>query len=383
MAANDAFPELPLFDLQLQPQDLDAVAETLRSGWLTLGPRTSEFEEAFAAQLGARHAVALSSCTAALHLAYLAAGVGPGDEVIVPSFTFVATAAAALYCGATPVFAEIVSRKTPSLDPEDVERRITPRTKAVCVVHYAGYAAAADRLKELCDAHGIALIEDVAHAPSATLGGRKLGTWGLAGAFSFFSNKVLSVGEGGLLCTDSDEVAAFARSRRSHAMTSGTWDRHSGRTDTYDVTGLGFNYRLDEPRAALLLSRLQGLEADIARRRDLTVRYRELLTQLDGIIVPFEDGDVASSSCYVIPIMIEEDGRQAEVSRRLRERGIQTSIFYPSIHRFTAYRERFHDVSLPVTELASRTELTLPFYPHMTHDDQDQVVTSLGEALAR
>ena len=158
------------------------------------------------------------------------------------------------------MFAEIVSRKRPSLDPEDVERRITPRTKAVCAVHYAGYAAAVDRLKELCDAHGIALIEDVAHAPSATLGGRKLGTWGLAGAFSFFSNKVLSVGEGGLLCTDSDEVAAFVRSRRSHAMTSGTWDRHSGRTDTYDVDGLGFNYRLDEPRcgAAALASGAPG-----------------------------------------------------------------------------------------------------------------------------
>jgi dTDP-4-amino-4,6-dideoxygalactose transaminase len=383
MAATDAFPELPLFDLQLQPRDLETVAETLRSGWLTLGPRTAEFERAFADQLGARHAVALSSCTAALHLAYLAAGVGPGDEVIVPSFTFAATAAAALYCGATPVFAEIVSRKLPSLDPEDVERRITPRTKAVCVVHYGGYAGAADRLKQLCDAREIALIEDVAHAPSATLHGRKLGTWGLAGAFSFFSNKVLSVGEGGLLCTDDDDVAAFVRSRRSHAMTSGTWDRHSGLTDTYDVTGLGFNYRLDEPRAALLLSRLRGLEEDIARRRVLTGRYRELLGEIEGIIVPFEDEDIPGSSCYVMPIMIEEDGRQAEISSRLRELGIQTSIFYPSIHRFSAYRERFPDVSLPITELASRTELTLPFYPHMTDEDQRRVATALREALAR
>lgn len=382
MSSTETFPELPLFDLQLQPQDLEAVAETLRSGWLTLGPRTAAFEEAFAEHLGARHAIALSSCTAALHLAYLAAGVGPGDEVIVPSFTFTATAAAALYCGATPVFAEIVSRKKPSLDPEDVERRITPRTKAVCVVHYAGYAAAADRLKELCDAHGIALIEDVAHAPSATLGGRKLGTWGLSGAFSFFSNKVLSVGEGGLLCTDDDEVAAFVRPRRSHAMTSGTWDRHSGRTDTYDVTGLGFNYRLDEPRAALLLSRLGRLEGEITRRRELTVRYRGLLADVEGIIVPFEDAEVPSSSCYVISIMIDEDGRQAEVATRLRERGIQTSILYPSIHRFTAYRERFPGVSLPITELASRTELTLPFYPHMTNDDQDRVVAALAEAVA-
>ncbi len=383
MAATEAFPELPLFDLRLEEQDFQAVAETLRSGWLTLGPRTAAFEEAFANHLGARHAIAVSSCTAALHLAYLAAGVGPGDEVIVPSFTFAATANAVLYCGATPIFAEIASRENPSLDPEDVARRITPRTKAVCVVHFAGYAAAADRLRELCDAHGIALIEDVAHAPSATLGGRKLGTWGLAGAFSFFSNKVLSVGEGGLLCTDSDEVAAFARSCRSHAMTSGTWDRHNGRTDTYDVTGLGFNYRLDEPRSALLLSRLQRLETDIARRRELTLRYRGLLEQVDGIIVPFDDADVPSSSCYVIPIMLERDGTQAEVSSRLRERGIQTSIFYPSIHRFSAYRERFPDLSLPITELASRTELTLPFYPHMTNDDQDRVATALAEAIAR
>jgi dTDP-4-amino-4,6-dideoxygalactose transaminase len=383
MASTETFPELPLFDLQLQPQDLEAVAETLRSGWLTLGPRTAAFEELFAEHLGTKHAVAVSSCTAALHLAYLAAGVGPGDEVIVPSFTFAATATAALYCGATPIFGEIVSRENPSLDPEDVERRITPRTKAVCIVHFAGYAAAADRMKEICDRHGIALIEDVAHAPSASLHGRKLGTWGLAGAFSFFSNKVLSVGEGGLLCTDSDEVAAQARSQRSHCMTSGTWDRHSGRTDTYDVIGLGYNYRLDEPRSALLLSRMGRIEQEIERRRELTLRYRELLGEVEGIIVPFTNEEIPSSSCYVIPIMIEEDGRQAEVSRLMRERGIQTSIFYPSIHRFSAYRERYPGVSLPITELASRTELTLPFYPHMTHDDQDRVVTGLAEALAR
>ena len=381
MAPADTLPEIPLFDLRLEEQDLEAVTETLRSGWLTLGPRTAAFEQAFAAQLGVRHAIALCNCTAALHLAYLAAGVGAGDEVIVPSFTFTANAAAALYCGATPVFAEIVSRSRPSLDPEDVARRITPRTRAVCVVHYAGYAAAVDRLRELCDAHGIALIEDAAHAPSATLAGRKLGTWGLAGAFSFFSNKVLSAGEGGLLCTDSDEVADFARSRRSHAMTSGTWERHGGRADTYDVVGVGYNYRLDEPRAALLLSRLVRLETELARRRELTLHYRELLSPLEGIVVPFEDVEVASSSCYVMPIMLEREGARAQVGERLRERGIQTSVLYPAIHSFSAYRERFPGVSLPITELASRTELTLPLYPHMTYEDQDRVVGELAEAL--
>jgi dTDP-4-amino-4,6-dideoxygalactose transaminase len=382
MAVTETFPELPLFDLRLHERDLEAVAETLRSGWLTMGPRTATFEEAFAAHLGARHAVAVSSCTAALHLAYLGAGVGPGDEVIVPAFTFAATANAVLYCGATPVFAEIVSRELPYLDPEDVARRITPRTKAVCVVHFAGYPASVDRLQQLCDERGVALIEDVAHAPSAMLEGRKLGTWGLAGAFSFFSNKVLSVGEGGLLCTDSDEVAALARARRSHAMTSGTWDRHRGRTDTYDVTALGYNYRLDEPRAALLLARLQGLEEDIARRRELTLRYRGLLAQVPGLIVPFADSDVPDSSCYVLPVMIERDGHQGEIARRMREVGIQTSIFYPAVHRFSAYRERFPDVSLPITELASRTELTLPLFPHMTFADQDRVVAALAEAVA-
>jgi dTDP-4-amino-4,6-dideoxygalactose transaminase len=380
--ATETFPELPLFDLRLRPQDIEAVAETLRSGWLTLGPRTAKFEEAFAEMLGVRHVVAVSSCTSALHLAYLAAGVGPGDEVIVPAFTFVATANAAVYCGAQPVFGEIRSREQPSLDPADVERLIGDRTKAVVLVHYAGYAGAADRLREICDARGVALIEDVAHAPGADLAGRKLGSWGLAGAFSLFSNKVLSVGEGGMLSTDDDDVAAFVRSRRSHAMTSGTWQRHTGSTDTYDVVGLGYNYRLDEPRAALALSRLERLDEEIARRRELTVRYRGLLGELPGVIVPFEDEEVASSSCYVLPIMLERDGIRGAVAAHLREQGIQTSIFYPSIHLFSAYRERVPGVSLPVTELASRTQLTLPHFPHMRDEDQDRVVAALAEALA-
>lgn len=381
MPGSETFPEIPLFDLRLQPQDLEAVAETLRSGWLTLGPKTEAFEEAFAAHLGARHAVAVSSCTAALHLAYLAAGVGPGDEVIVPSYTFVATANAAIYCGARPVFADIISREQPQLDPDDVARRITAQTKAVCAVHFAGYPAPVDRLRDMCDANGLTLLEDVAHAPSAALHGRKLGTWGLAGAFSFFSNKVLSVGEGGLLCTSSDQVAASARSLRSHAMTSGTWSRHNGLTDTYDVVDLGFNYRTGESRSALLLSRLERLEAEIEARRALTRRYRELLHDLDGVVVPFTDADVDCSSCYVMPIMLQHRGSQARVSAFMREQGVQTSIFYPSIHRFTAYRKRYPGITLPLTELASETELTLPLYPHLTHADQDRVVNVLAAAL--
>jgi dTDP-4-amino-4,6-dideoxygalactose transaminase len=373
--------EIPLFDLRLEQEDLDAVAATLRTGWLTMGPRTQEFESRFAEHLGARHAVAVSSCTAALHLAYLSAGVGPGDEVIVPSFTFAATAAAVVYCGGTPVFADIVGLEDPSVDPDAVEALITPRTKAVAVVHFAGYPVAIERFAELCRRHDLALVEDVAHAPSATVGGRKLGTFGLAGCFSLFSNKILSVGDGGLLVTDDDAVAVNAKLLRSHGMTSGTWDRHSARTDTYDVIELGWNYRIDEPRSTLALSRLPRLEADIERRRALVRRYRARLAELDGVIVPYRDEDVPASSCYVMPVMVEAS-RRDEVRRALRERGVQTSVFYPAVHEFTAYRERFPGVSLPVTELAARSEITLPLYPHLTEADQDRVVDALATALA-
>jgi dTDP-4-amino-4,6-dideoxygalactose transaminase len=376
-------PEIPLFDLRLDQRDIDAVAEVLRSGWLTMGPVTEAFEAAFAERLGCRHVIAVSSCTAALHLAYLAAGVGEGDEVVVPSFTFAATAAAALYCGATPVFADVVGIEDPSIDPAEVAARITPRTKAVCAVHFAGYPAPIDELRALCDERGLALVEDVAHAPEANLHGRKLGTWGMAGCFSLFSNKILSVGEGGMLSTDSDEVAAFARSRRSNAMTSGTLDRHLGRTTTYDVDGLGYNYRLDEPRAALALSRLERLDEDIARRRELTRRYRRRLQEIEGLVVPYRDDQVESSSCYVMPVMVADPERQVPLRRALRDQGIQTSLFYPAIHEFSAYRERLGELSLPRTERASRSELTLPLYPHMTEDEQDRVVDAIAAELER
>lgn len=373
---------IPLFDLQLKDEDIAAVVEALRSGWLTMGPRIQEFEQAFAEHLGVAHAIATSSCTAALHLAYLAAGIGPGDEVIVPSMTFVATANAAVYCGARPIFAEVVDRERPVLDPADVLEKITPRTKAVVAMHFGGYAAAVDELIAICAERGIALLEDAAHAPAGELHGRPLGTWGLAGAFSFFSNKVLSVGEGGLLATEDEHVAQRVRSLRSHAMTSGSWDRHRGHADTYDVVDIGFNYRMDEPRAALALSRLGGLQEDVEKRRRLTRRYREQLRGLPGLIIPFDDADVAGAACYVMPVMLHDAGRQASVRRELRERhGVQTSILYPAAHEFSVYTERYPGLSLPRTELAARSELTIPLYPHMTEAEQDRVIAGLSAAL--
>jgi dTDP-4-amino-4,6-dideoxygalactose transaminase len=380
--ATGTFPEIPLFDLRLDAEDIEAVMDVLRSGWLTMGPRTAAFEEAFARHLGARHAIAVSSCTAALHLAYLAAGVGPGDEVVVPAMTFAATAAAAVYCGATPVFADVIGLRDFSLDPEDVARKLTPRTKVVCAVHFAGYPAPVRELGALCDERGIALIEDAAHAPDGHVDGRMLGTWGLAAAFSFFSNKVLACGEGGLLATDDDDVAALARSLRSQGMTSGSWSRFTGVTDSYDAVGLGFNYRLDEPRAALLLSRLARLERDVARRRELTRAYRRKLADIEGISFPYADGDVERSTCYVMPILIDEPARRNGICRTLRDRhGVQTSLFYPAVHEFTAYRERYGVPSLPRSEHIARAEVTIPLFPDMDETTQDHVVRSLAEAL--
>jgi dTDP-4-amino-4,6-dideoxygalactose transaminase len=364
---------IPLFDIDLTDDEVQAVVDTLRSGWLTMGPRTEQFELAFAERLGVRHAVAMSSCTAALHLAYLAAGVGPGDEVIVPAITFVASAAAVRYCGATAVPADVLGPHDFGLDPQDVARRITPRTKAVCAVHYGGYPAANRELRSLCEERGLILIEDSAHHPLATPAG-------LIGCFSFFSNKVLSCGEGGLLATDDDDVAAFARSRRSHALTSGTWDRHRGHAPGYDVVGLGYNYRLDEPRAALLLARLAGLDQDIAQRRRLVLRYRELLEAVTGVGLPYTAPDVQGSSCYVMPVMVDPGVRDALRSFMVEERAVQTSVLYPALHEFSAY----HDGApqLPQSQLIARGEVTLPLYPHMTEADQDRVVAAVADGLA-
>jgi len=193
---------------------------------------------------------------------------------------------------------------------------------------------------------------------------------------------VLSVGEGGMLVTDDDELAAKARNLRSYGMTSGTWARHSQATTTYDVTALGFNYKLDEPRSAMLLSRLTRLDADIARRRELIMNYRRALGRLDGLTVPYRDEDVEHGSGYVMPILLEDEDFQREFRARLRERhGVQTSVFYPATHTFTAYRERFRGVELPRTEVAARTEVTIPLYSHMTDEDQQRVIAGIEDAL--
>jgi dTDP-4-amino-4,6-dideoxygalactose transaminase len=375
-------PELPVFDVRVEREEMDAVAATLRSGWLSSGPQTEAFESEFAEHLGAKHVLALSSCTAALHLACIAAGVGPGDEVIVPSMTFVATANAVRYCGGRPVFCDLVGGEGNDLnmDTDLVEPLITERTKAVIPVHWAGYPVRLGALTGICERRGLTLIEDCAHAPWAEFDGRQLGTFGVAGCFSFFPNKVLGVGEGGALCTNSDEVAERVRRLRSQGMTATTIDRHRGSAMSYDVVEVGFNYRFDDLRAALIRPRFARLGNEIARRREIITRYRQLLADLDGIQVAYVGNDVSQSSCYLMGLLVDPELRSAVRARLRDEHGVQTTV-YPATHSLGGYIREFGEMSLPKTEDAARRLFSIPLYPHMTDETQDRVAHAVRESV--
>lgn len=374
---------VPLTDIAMPEQDVRAVLDCLESGWLTMGPRTKAFEEALAERVGTPHAITVSSGTAALHLACLAAGLGPGDEVIVPAFTFIASANAARYVGATPVLCDVRGAHDFNIDLDDVAARITPRTRAVIAVHFCGYPADVLALRSLCDEHRLVLIEDCAQAICAQVDatGRQVGTVGQLGAFSFFSKKQLCVGEGGMVSTTDDELAASVRLLRSHAMTSGTWDRHSGHATTYDVVDVGYNYRLDEPRAALGLSRLQRLEDDIAKRRALVRSYRERLAGIPGLELPWDDTAVERSSHFAFPVLLADRDARDRFRDTLKAGGVQTT-WYPALHTFSDCRDLAPAGGLPGAEEAAARHCALPLSSTMDDAAVELVTEAVREALA-
>lgn len=374
---------VPLTDIAIPEQDVQAVLDCLESGWLTMGPRTKAFEEALAEYVQTPHAVTVSSGTAALHLSCLAAGIGAGDEVIVPAFTFVASAGAARYVGAEPVLCDVRSPQDFNIDPEDVARRITPRTRAVVAVHFCGYPADVSALRALCDEHGLLLIEDCAQAIGAHLddSGRQVGTVGELGAFSFFSKKQLCVGEGGMVTTADEQLADRVRLFRSHAMTSSTWDRHRGHDPAYDVIDIGFNYRLDEPRAALGLSRLPRLQESIAARRAIVRAYRERLAEVPGIELAFTDQDVERSSHFAFPVLLADRQTRDRFRDNLKDNGIQTT-WYPALHTFTEYRQFAPPGGLPQASKVADRHCALPLSSTMNETEVDTVVDVVRAVLA-
>jgi dTDP-4-amino-4,6-dideoxygalactose transaminase len=356
--------KVPLADVAVPEADIAVVADVYRSGWLSMGPRTAGFERALAAYTGARHALATANGTAALHLICLAAGFGPGDEVIVPSLTFVASVNAIAYTGATPVFVDIDALDRPWPAAAAVAAAITPRTRAVMTVAYGGHPGDIAAIRDLAAQRGLVLLEDAAHAIGVRHEGRHVGTFGAAGAFSFFSNKNLAVGEGGAVVTDDDELAERMRLLRSHGMTTLTWDRHRGHASSYDVVALGFNYRIDEPRAALAGARLERLDAENARRAELVRRYRERLP--DGVLA------TAPGGLHIFTVVV--GGDRDAIRDAMAQRGVQTSVHYPPAHRFSIYA----GAALPVTEAYARSTITLPLFADMTQAQQDLVLDALA-----
>ncbi|PKO15143.1 MAG: DegT/DnrJ/EryC1/StrS aminotransferase [Chloroflexi bacterium HGW-Chloroflexi-10] len=370
---------VPLADLDYGEAEEAAVLGVLRSKWLTMGAVTQEFEKAFAALCGAAYAISVSNATEALHLACLALGIGPGDEVIVPSLSFVATANAVLYTGADVVFADIHSEEDLTISVADIERKITPRTKAMIVMHYAGYACQMPELLALAKEHGLAVIEDVAHAPGAFLEGRALGTWGDVGCFSFFSNKNLATGEGGMLVTQREDLAQKFLYYRSHGMTTLTYDRHKGHAYSYDVVALGYNYRIDEIRAALGLAQLAKLAGNNQRRALLTVQYHQALKGL--VELPFAR-HAGEAAYHILPVLLPQGVERKAFQDHLRDCKIQTSMHYPPIHRFSYYQKRYGiNSSLPLTEAVAAREVTLPLYPGMTGEQLASVVGAIREFI--
>lgn len=371
---------VPLADIDFNEEEVAAVSEVVRSRWLSMGAVTGQFEAEFAAFVGAKHTLAVTNATAALHLACLAAGVGPGDEVIVPSLTFVATANAVRYTGATPVFADIESLDWLNISPASIEACITPRTRAILVVHYAGFACDMPAILAIARRHDLAVLEDSAHAIGSRLEGRSLGAWGDIGCYSFFSNKNMTTGEGGMLATNDDALAEKLRILRSHGMTSLSWDRHQGHAWSYDVVDLGYNYRIDEMRSAIGRVQLRKLPAGNARRRALTLLYRELLSELaPEVSMPFAEG--RGASCYhILPALLPAGMDRIRFMEGMKARGVQTSIHYPPVHRFRVYEGTAHG-PLPLTEEVAAREVTLPLYPAMRDEQVQWVARAVQESL--
>jgi len=353
-----------------------ALSEVVSSGWITMGDRVRAFELAFAEMHGMDDAVAVDSCTAGLHLALAALGVGPGDEVLVPSLTFVATANAVVYCGATPVFVDIEALEFPLMSIGDAGAKCTPRTKAIVVMHYGGHLVDGDCWRAFADARGLLLVEDSAHA----VGPSRPPMFGDAAVFSFFGNKNMTTAEGGIVFASSQEALARVRQMRSHGMTATTMERLDGRTFTYDVTMLGYNYRMDELRAAIGLTQLKYLERWNQRRGVLTDAYRRVLRDLcPDVVVPFSTQEL--SMHHIMPVVLPRNTDRQSVMKRMRDAEVQTTIHYPPVHRLSWYRTQFPPVCLPRTEAFALRELTLPLHPRMEMHQVELVARSLTDAL--
>lgn len=374
---------IPITKPALTEEEARAPYESIRSGWVTQGPKVAEFEKALAAYVGAKHGIATTSCTTGLHLALASIGVGPGDEVIVPSLTFIASANAVLYTGADVVFCEVDAR-TLNVDPSDVEKRITKKTKAIMPIDQIGLACDIDAINEIAKRHGVDVVEDAAPAIGESYKGRKVGSNAHQTVFSFHPRKVITTGEGGMITTDDDALADRARKLRAHAMSVSDLDRHrADRPIMEEYPELGFNYRMTDIQASIGLVQLSRLDELLRIRRAKADRYNVELADIPGIAVPFVP-PYAEHTYQSYCVRLTKDCRldREELMANLLRRGVASRRGVMASHLEKTYTSRYGAVSLPVTEQATRTTLIIPLYATMTDEEQTYVIDALHEELA-
>lgn len=371
---------IPVARPSIGEQEERAVLSALRSGWVTQGPMVAEFEHQFAEYVGAQYAVAVSSCTTALHLAMIAAGVRPGDEVICPSLSFIATANAIVCAGATPVFADI-DPKTYNVDSTCIERAITRRTRAVLVVHQVGLPAALDEIKAVANRHGVAVVEDAACAVGAEYHGERIGgPHTTIACFSFHPRKILTTGEGGMITTGDSELAARAGRLRQHGMSISDLLRHeSGQVMFESYDEVGYNYRLTDLQAAMGMVQLRRLDNMLAKRRFLALRYAERLAEIRWLLPPYEPiGSRHNYQSYMVRLASDAPVRRDEFMQKMSDRGISTRRGVMAIHREAPYRGNW-DQFLPATNMVTDSTVILPLFHEMTEEEQDRVIECVKE----
>lgn len=371
---------IPLFNLNFDECEAQAAYDTIKSGWISTGPKNAELEQMFVDMWKVKSAVSMSNCTSSLHTCCMVCGFGPGDEVIVPSLTFAASYNCIRYVGATPVFADIVGPNHIDIDPKDIEAKITPRTKGIIVVHMAGFPADMDAIMAIAQKHHLKVIEDACHGPLSEYKGKKLGTIGDCASFSFFSNKNISTGEGGMFITNNEEMAAKARLIRSHGMSTMSYQRASGHATEYDITCLGYNFRMDDIRAAIAIEQLKKLPKDLEARVAVRRWYIERLVNNPRLAVPFADCKEFTSN-YIFPIVLLDSTKEKRNALReyIHAAGIQTSVHYPAGHRFSTYKGL--GVVLPQTDYVADNEVTLPMYAALTKEQVDFICDTVEKGI--
>lgn len=372
--------QIPLFQLNFGEEEVQAVTETIRSKWISTGPKCEELEKMFAEMLGVKYALSVTNCTDALHLACILCELGKDDEVLCPSLTFAASVNCIRYVGATPVFCDIIGPEDMNINPAEIEKKITPKTKAMIVVHMAGFPAKMDEIMAIAKKHNLKVIEDACHGPLSEYKGKKLGTIGDVASFSFFSNKNISTGEGGMIVTNNEDFAKRARLLQSHGMTTMSYQRATGHATEYDIMDLGYNFRMDDIRASIAISQLKKLRPDLEKRLLVRKCYVDCLKKVKNVVVPFADNTEFVSN-YVMPIVLLNSTKEHrnEVREQLHAAGIQTSVHYPPIHKFSIYKD--FTTSLPQTEYVTDNEITLPMFAALTNEQIDYIVETLNKII--